>query len=57
MKYSSVTVRERVEALVREEVNIPTEGILFEDFINQFIQNVTKRITALIQDEVKYGRK
>ncbi len=51
-------IRDRVEKVIVEEINI-TNLIAQrepENYIPKFVQNLTERITEIIQDEVKYGK-
>jgi len=56
MKYDTLTLLDRIDLIVREELNRQITEIPFEEFLQIFIKNLTVRITGLIQDEVKYRR-
>lgn len=59
MKYRSAPLEERVDLLIREELNYLSQNhpdLEFEDSIAAFIGNLTRRITELIQDETKFRR-
>lgn len=49
MKHTSITLKERIELILREEVNKCSD-------IEMFVEECTLRMTELIQDEKKYGR-
>jgi hypothetical protein len=55
MKYVASTVKDRVELIVREEINSAEDSLAYEAFIEQFIYHVSDRITELIQNELKYN--
>lgn len=55
---STTAIRERVEKVIVEEINV-TNLIAQrepENYIPKFIQTLTERITEIIQDELRYGR-
>ena len=56
MKYQSITIQDKVDLIVREELNKQSLNNSFESFIKNFIEKTARRLTALVQDEIKYRR-
>jgi len=51
MKYETKTIKERIDLIVREEINRKD----YHD-IDTFINKLITRILELVQDEIKYRR-
>jgi hypothetical protein len=55
-KYTSKSLKERIELVIREEINRGTQNTPLEDFITNLIDNLSWRLTSIMEDEIRFRR-
>lgn len=57
IKYASKRLIERIELIVREEINTPHKYLGYANFVEQFIYRISDRLNDIVEDEIEFGRK